>query len=308
MLFLGTASALLRRLTLTLRLGNMDYQKTRNEETMARLSSNLGILRKKKEKYQQRTQLALGLPSKLILPMTWNCCPLCKGCSFANSQQLPCPPKYEAYPGLKWIIAGGCPCQDLAFAGTHKGLFGLAGPCSRLFFVFLCVIFTVQQLCGPQAVRFLAENAASMLEMHYRAFCKLLNIDPMPPHKYLWNPSKFGYQVTRRRNFFRNFDDVENILSPTLVFGDQYGPLLRPNGDTIPLAPLLRTRDTLPNGIIRASWTLYQPHALVWVLTGMERVFLPQKWLLEPITFPDANGNPSFPFLSWSSGRLFLSY
>ena len=170
----------------------------------------------------------------------------------------------EAYPGLKWIIVGGSPCQDLTFAGPHKGLLGLAGPCSRLFFVFLCIIFTVQQLCGPQAVRFLAENAASMLEMHYRAFCKLLNIDPMPPDKYLWNPSNFGYQVTRRRNFFRNFDDVESIPSPTLVFGDHYGPLLRPNGDTIPLAPLLRTRDTLPNGIIRASWTLYQPHALVW--------------------------------------------
>ena len=122
----------------------------------------------------------------------------------------------------------------------------------------------MQQLCGPQAVRFLAENAASMLDIHYRAFCKLLNIDPKPPDKYLWNPSNFGYQITRRRNFFRNFDDVESILSPTLVFGDHYGPLLRPNGDIIPLAPLLRTRDTLPNGIIRASWTLYQPHALVW--------------------------------------------
>ena len=170
----------------------------------------------------------------------------------------------EAYPGLKWIIAGGSPCQDLTFAGPHKGLLGLAGPCSRLFFVFLCIIFTVQQLCGPQAVRFLAENAASMLEMHYRAFCKLLNIDPMPPDKYLWNPSDFGYQITRRRNFFRNFDDVESIPSPTLVFGDHFGPLLRQNGDMIPLAPLLRTRDTLPNGIIRASWTLYQPHALVW--------------------------------------------
>ena len=170
----------------------------------------------------------------------------------------------EAYPGLKWIIVGGSPCQDLTFAGPHKGLLGLAGPCSRLFFVFLCIIFTVQQLCGPQAVRFLAENAASMLEMHYRAFCKLLNIDPMPPDKYLWNPSDFGYQITRRRNFFRNFDDVESIPSPTLTFGDYFGPLLRQNGDTIPLAPLLRTRDTLPNGIIRASWTLYQPHALVW--------------------------------------------
>ena len=59
----------------------------------------------------------------------------------------------EAYPGLKWIIIGGSPCQDLTFAGPYKGLLGLAGPCSRLFFVFVCIIFTVQQLCGPQAVR-----------------------------------------------------------------------------------------------------------------------------------------------------------
>ena len=29
-------------------------------------------------------------------------------------------------------------------------------------------------------------------------------------------------------------------------------------------AALLRIRDTLPHGILRASWTLYQPHALVW--------------------------------------------
>ena len=170
----------------------------------------------------------------------------------------------EAYPGLRWIIVGGSPCQDLTFAGPHKGLLGLAGPSSRLFFILLCVIFTVQQLCGPQAVRFLAENAASMLGIHYQAFCRLLNIEPDPPDKYLWNPSDFGYPLTRRRNFFRNFDDVESIVSPAPVFDDHFGPLLKPNGDLVPLAPLLRTRDTLPNGIIRSSWTLYQPHALVW--------------------------------------------
>ena len=170
----------------------------------------------------------------------------------------------EAHPELKWIIVGGSPCQDLTFAGPHKGLLGLAGPCSRLFFVFLCIIFTVQQLCGPSAVRFVAENAASMLEMHYKAFCRLLNIDLTPSDKYLWNPSDFGYQITRRRNFFHNFEDVESIPSPTLVFGTQFGPLLKLTGEVIPLAPLLRTRDVLPNGVIRASWTLYQPHALIW--------------------------------------------
>ena len=48
----------------------------------------------------------------------------------------------EAYPDQKWIITGGSPCQDLTFAGPYKGLLGLAGPCSRLFFVFLCIIFS----------------------------------------------------------------------------------------------------------------------------------------------------------------------
>ena len=167
----------------------------------------------------------------------------------------------EAYPNLKWIIAGGSPCQDLTFAGAHKGLLGLAGPSSRLFFILLCVSFAVQQACGPQAVRFSVENAASMLDIHYKAFCKLLNIAPMPPEKYLWNPYDFGYQITRKRNFFRNF---ESIRARSSFFGKSYGPLLRENGDWTPFAPLLRARDTLPHGIVRASWTLYQPHALVW--------------------------------------------
>ena len=173
----------------------------------------------------------------------------------------------EAYPNLKWIIAGGSPCQDLTFAGPHKRLLGLAGPNSRLFFVFLCVIFAIQQLCGPGAVRFLAENAASMLEFHYLAFCKLLNINPEPSDGYLWNPASIGYEITRRRNFFRNFNDCERITSPTRVFGKEYGPLIKRTGELIPLAPLLRTRATFPNGIVQASWTLYQPHALVWDYT-----------------------------------------
>ena len=41
-------------------------------------------------------------------------------------------------------------------------------------------------------------------------------------------------------------------------------PAVKAEWGNCPLRPLLRARDTLPNGIIRASWTLYQPHALVW--------------------------------------------
>ena len=106
-----------------------------------------------------------------------------------------------------------------------------------------------------------------MLEMHYKAFCRLLNIDLTPSDKYLWNPSDFGYQITRRRNFFRNFEDVESIPFPSFSypgFRNSVWTTVETDWGSDSSCPLLRTRDVLPNGVIRASWTLYQPHALVW--------------------------------------------
>ena len=168
------------------------------------------------------------------------------------------------FPDCKWIIVGGSPCQDLTFAGPWRGLLGLIGPSSRLFFVLLCVISAMQRLVGPTAVRYLVENAASMLQIHLDAFCQLLRI-PVDYHgRYVWDPCDFGFEVTRRRNYFRNFDDIEEIGIPTRVFESEIGPLIDQAGKCIPFAPLLRTREVLPYGIIRASWTLYQPHALVW--------------------------------------------
>ena len=168
------------------------------------------------------------------------------------------------FPDCKWIIVGGSPCQDLTFAGPWRGLLGLIGPSSRLFFVLLCVISSMQRLVGPTAVRFLVENAASMLQIHLDAFCQLLRI-PVDYHgRYVWDPCDFGFEVTRRRNYFRNFDDIEEIGIPTRVFESEVGPLIDQAGKCTPFAPLLRTREALPYGIIRASWTLYQLHALVW--------------------------------------------
>lgn len=48
------------------------------------------------------------------------------------------------------------------------------------------------------------------------------------------------------------------------VFNHRFGPLVNARGQTLPLAPLLRVREVLAHGILHASWTLYQPHALVW--------------------------------------------
>ena len=168
------------------------------------------------------------------------------------------------FPDCKWIIVGGSPCQDLTFAGPWRGLLGLIGPSSRLFFVLLCVISSMQRLVGPAAVRYLVENAASMLQIHLDAFCQLLRIPADYHGRYVWDPCDFGFEVTRKRNYFRNFDDIEEIGIPTRVFESEVGPLIDQAGKCTPFAPLLRTREALPYGIIRASWTLYQPHALVW--------------------------------------------
>ena len=170
----------------------------------------------------------------------------------------------QMFPDCKWIIVGGSPCQDLTFAGPWRGLLGLIGPSSRLFFVLLCVISSMQRLVGPAAVRYLVENAASMLQIHLDAFCQLLRIPAVHHGRYVWDPCDFGFEVTRKRNYFRNFDDIEEIGIPTRVFESEVGPLIDQAGKCTPFAPLLRTREVLPYGIIRASWTLYQPHALVW--------------------------------------------
>ncbi len=59
------------------------------------------------------------------------------------------------YPNLKWFIIGGSPCQDLTYAGPSQGLLGLVGAQSRLFFVLLCTIRTMQVLVGTSCVHFL---------------------------------------------------------------------------------------------------------------------------------------------------------
>ena len=42
------------------------------------------------------------------------------------------------------------------------------------------------------------------------------------------------------------------------------GPLVTISGKTVAFAPLLRTRKTMNYGICHSSWTLCQPHPLVW--------------------------------------------
>ena len=168
------------------------------------------------------------------------------------------------YPNLKWLIVGGSPCQDLTFAGPSQGLLGLVGSQSRLFFVLLCTIRTVQVLVGADAVRFLVENAGSMKPVHYVAFCSLLGLPHNPLDQYIWDLAKYTPFISRKRNFVRNFPDVEPVQNIPNFFDQGSGPLLDQKGHIIAFAPLLRTREVHKFGVCHSSWTLYQPHALVW--------------------------------------------
>ena len=169
------------------------------------------------------------------------------------------------FPGLKWFIIGGSPCQDLTYAGYLHGLLGLVGARSRLFFLLLLTIRTIQILVGISSVRFLVENAGSMKDVHFVAFCKLLGLPFAEPFdQYTWDLAKFTCFITRKRNFFRNMADFEPITDLDSWHSEDSGPLLTICGKTVAFAPLLRTRKTMNYGICHSSWTLYQPHALVW--------------------------------------------
>ena len=167
-------------------------------------------------------------------------------------------------PTAKWFIIGGSPCQDLTYAGPFHGLLGLTGPHSILFFPLQRTICLMQQLAGLNRVRYLAENAVSMEEMHFDAFCRLLNLDPKDRKRYSWDVMSFGAPIQRGRNFFRGHLDYEEVSLHAQYFPAGWGPLVDAFGQVIPLAPLLRTRTVEAFGIHRSSWTLYQPKALVW--------------------------------------------
>ena len=122
----------------------------------------------------------------------------------------------------------------------------------------------MQDLVTKKNVRFLVENAGSMVDLHYQAFCTLLGLPSEPKSSYVWDPAEYGYGVTRKRNSFRGHNDSQPIQNPRKLSPAQGGPLLLQSKQPITLSPLLRTRELLPFEVCWSSWTLYQPCALIW--------------------------------------------
>ena len=184
------------------------------------------------------------------------------------------------HPTIKWIVIAGSPCQDLTYAGYLNGMLGLTGQRSMLFFVVYLVILHLQKLFGTEAIRYLTENAGSMqtvqtdrrskalqrLEQseHFQMFLYCLGLPSKQPTKqWVWDTS-FYYGIQRKRVFLRSHLDTEEPAVVPLTSVDGWGPLVTLKGEDIPLAPLLRTRGLTSSGILKLSWTGYQPSALLW--------------------------------------------
>ena len=184
------------------------------------------------------------------------------------------------HPELKWIVIAGSPCQDLTYAGFLNGLLGLTGQRSMLFFVVYIVILHLQKLYGIGSVRYLTENAGSMQPVHpdnlrrnancleysehFQLFLYCLGLPRNQPVKqWIWDTSRY-YGIQRKRIFLRSHLDTDIPLTNILSTESDWGQLVMLNGEELPLAPLLRTRGITNQGILKLSWTGYQPCALMW--------------------------------------------
>ena len=109
----------------------------------------------------------------------------------------------------------------------QRSAIGLVGKNSRLFFILLGTIRAMQELVQVRNVRYLVENAGSMIDLHYQAFCDLLGLTSQQKHRFLWDPADHGFGITRKRNFFVNMRIVKKSTCPK-------GPALTKGGPSFP--------------------------------------------------------------------------
>ena len=170
-----------------------------------------------------------------------------------------------AGPQCRWFVIAGSPCQDLTPAGPLKGLLGLTGHCSSLFYYVHVILWLVQMNYLLEYIRFLLENAGAMLDIHRKAILRALGLNPdSTPDSFRVDP-KNTHGIRRNRFYFRNYQDCVKVSKAVVLEpSDIEGPLLDFDGHPIPFGPLLRVRSVLGHNVYQLSWTAYQPISLIW--------------------------------------------
>ena len=166
--------------------------------------------------------------------------------------------------GCKWIIVSGSPCQDLTYAGTLGGFFGIVGAKSVFFLVAQHVIWWFVMRFGSDGVRFLCENAGSMKTLHKDLILWCLGLpSDTTPESLMWDPSEV-FTVKRARYFFRNIHTSHAIPSIDIFEHSDYKPLINLKGRRLPVGPFLRVRHELKRGMLQLSWLQYTPTCLLY--------------------------------------------
>ena len=158
----------------------------------------------------------------------------------------------------KWIIVSGSPCQDLTYAGTYGGYFGIVGAKIVFFLIAQHVIWWFVLRFGNLVVKQLntfvkMQAPCSHCTGKMILWCLGLPEDTTPAD-LTWDPSAL-YSVKRARYFFqKTFPLIAIFLQSTFFAHSDFKPLINLKGLRVPVGPFLRVRHELKRGMLHLSW------------------------------------------------------
>ena len=169
-------------------------------------------------------------------------------------------------PILKVLAIAGSPCTELTWAEINKGILGVTGPNSSLFYYFHLMLWQIRELAPTLDIRFLLENAGSMRDVHFQEIKYVLGLPTTTTREELtWKAQNISI-AKRDRIFFRNFQDTDTdaLHENPPLYDSPWGPLLRCDNSIVPAEPFMRPRENINDIMQRLSWTSYHPASLLW--------------------------------------------
>ena len=160
--------------------------------------------------------------------------------------------------GCTTFIVAGSPCQQLTFAGRFKGMQGLCGADSVLFFAVPTVAWALQKLRPDTTVHVVLENAGSMHQRHKTAIMQALGGLNAGEHLRTLDSREWSV-FPRRRHYFMTLPDSGPLVLPArrdAPWESGWGPIPSAN-----IYPMMCSRS---NFAPRASTIQYHAHALLY--------------------------------------------
>ena len=213
-------------------------------------------------------------------------------------------------PILKVLAIAGSPCTELTWAEINKGILGVTGPNSSLFYYFHLMLWQIRELAPTLDIRFLLENAGSMREVHFQEIKYVLGLPTTVTRDELtWKAESISI-AKRDRIFFRNFQDTDAdaLQENPPLYDSPWGPLLRSDNSIVPAEPFMRPRENVNDIMQRLSWTSYHPSSLLWNYDYFGgRTNFAQACQIPPKgRFPRLDWNKFIPFYFQDAWKKFL--